>query len=579
MTGKIAASDSDDRWREDPSSRFKQVTQPQPAPQPSPPASSAPPPLQLAPPNARVIGTSDQTQRSDPAPAVVPPQSQATLPETLADHTIEGNERRWQDIVSSARTSSWLLSLAIHLGLLILLALLTFRLGGNDTGIAIEGSRSTSTSDARLESVSVTPDLATDNDQQLDTQVEVNVMQPEKDLATIQTDSVLPKNPLELSEHGLLEGGGGPQVSQMMMYMGGGGMSARTPEGRIKYGEQFGATSESEAAVEQALRWLQTHQQSDGSWSFNLDLAPCGGRCRHGKPASESTPTPKTAATGLALLAFLGAGYTADVGPYQDTVRKGIYYLKSVALETQVGFDWQQGGSMYGHGIATLAMSEAMAMMKINGQVDSDLFHHVQQAANFTTHAQHPNGSWGYTPGRPGDITITGWQVLSLVTAKKAGVQTRSDTFPRAKRFVMSVRDEPRYQFGYNSPKPEKTTTAIGLTLLLYLGQQPGLSFFDRELDRIAERGPTLTNVYHDYYATMALHHIRHRDWEAWNTQLRDHLVRTQSKTGHEAGSWHFSDKWGNVGGRLYTTAMCALILEVYYRYLPLYEAPEEFPL
>ncbi|WP_094411133.1 hypothetical protein [Rhodopirellula sp. MGV] len=302
-------------------------------------------------------------------------------------------------------------------------------------------------------------------------------------------------------------------------------------------------------------------------------------RCRHGKPENESTPTPKTAATGLALLAFLGAGYTSDAGPYQDEVRKGIYYLRSVALETQYGFDWQQGGSMYGHGIALLAMSEAMAMMKINDQFDSDLYHHVSEGANFTTFAQHPNGSWGYTPGRPGDITITGWQVLSLSTAKKAGIETRSDLFARAKRFVMSVRDEPRYEFGYNSPKPERTTTAIGLTLLLYLGQQPGHSFFDQEFDRLVERGPMLTNVYHDYYATMALHHVRHRDWELWNTQVRNHLVRTQATSGHEAGSWHFKDKWGDVGGRLYTTAMCALILEVYYRYLPLYEAPEEFPL
>ncbi|MCC9600093.1 hypothetical protein LOC67_05940 [Stieleria sp. JC731] len=486
---------------------------------------------------------------------------------------------RWIERLGSVRTSSWLVSLAIHLTLLILLAFLTFHLGGSDNGIAIKGAQSTSSTDVTIQSLSVTPDLADDNDQQLDTEVEVNVMQLDKDLAAIRSDTILPVSPMEISESDLLNGGGGPQVSQMMSYMGGGGLSSRTPEGRIKYGEKFGATAESEAAVENALRWLAAHQQSDGSWSFNLDLAPCNGRCKHGKPENETTPTPKTAATGLALLAFLGAGYTADHGPYQEEVRKGIYYLRSVALETQYGYDWQLGGSMYGHGIALLAMSEAMAMMKINDRVDTDLFHHVQKAADFTTFAQHPNGSWGYTPGRPGDITISGWQVLSLVTAKKAGVQTRSDTFPNAKKFVMSVRSEPRYQFGYNSPKPEKTTTAIGLTLLLYLGQQPGMTYFDREFDKIAEAGPTLTNVYHDYYATMALHHVRHRDWEDWNSKLRDHLVRTQGKTGHESGSWHFEDKWGDVGGRLYTTCMCALILEVYYRYLPLYEASEEFPL
>ena len=459
------------------------------------------------------------------------------------------------------------------------MALLTYQLGGNDTGIAIEGAQSKRTFDAPLQSITVSADVSQDNGESIETQVDVQVMNPATDLPSVEMNSVDPNPPIDQSELALHRSGGGRTDRQMMAYLGGGGLSARTPEGRVKYGEKFGATAESEAAVENALRWLVEHQRSDGSWSFDLEIAPCNGRCKNGRSQLEKTPTPTTAATGLALLAFLGAGYTSDHGPYQDTVRKGIYFLRSAAVETQFGYDWQDSGSMYGHGIALLAMSEAMTMAKLNGKVDSDLFHYVNRAAMFTTAAQHDNGSWGYTPGRPGDTTITGWQVLSLVTAKKAGVQTPSFTFPRAKKFLISVQSHPSFQFGYNSPKPERTTTAIALTLMLYLGQQPGMTFFDREFDRIADRGPMLTNVYHDYYATMALHHVRHRDWEIWNTKLRDHLVRTQSQSGHEAGSWHFKDKWGDVGGRLYTTAMCALILEVYYRYLPLYEEPQDFPL
>lgn len=49
-------------------------------------------------------------------------------------------------------------------------------------------------------------------------------------------------------------------------------------------------------------------------------------------------------------------------------------------------------------------------------------------------------------------------------------------------------------------------------------------------------------------------------------------MVKTQAVNGHERGSWHFKDHHGDVGGRLYTTAMAALILEVYYRHLPLYQ-------
>jgi hypothetical protein len=469
--------------------------------------------------------------------------------------------------------------MAVHLVVLIVLALLTYRLGGDDSGVAIEGDWSSGREEAAFESVERSERRAQDDRESTDTPVEVEITQP-ADAASL-AQSVSPRRASALPDQALteLQSGGSPQRSATTMYLGGGGMASRTPEGRVRYGQRYGATAESEAAVENALRWLAAHQRGDGSWSFDLQLAPCNGRCRHGKPAGENTPTPATAATGLALLAFLGAGYTPHTGPYRETVSKGLYYLRDAALETQHGYDWQQAGSMYGHGIALMALSEALGMTKLHGDYDTDLLHHVEQGSRFTTIAQHPGGSWGYTPGSPGDTTITGWQVLSLIGAKKAGVAMRSDTFSRAKAFLMSVRAEPDYAFGYRSAEPKPTTTAIALALLMYLGQRPGHSLFDQAIDEMAARGPTLTNIYHDYYATLALHHVRHRDWESWNEQLRDHLVRSQAKSGHEAGSWHFRDRWGDVGGRLYTTAMCTLTLEVYYRFLPLYEPPPEFPL
>jgi hypothetical protein len=52
---------------------------------------------------------------------------------------------------------------------------------------------------------------------------------------------------------------------------------------------------------------------------------------------------------------------------------------------------------------------------------------------------------------------------------------------------------------------------------------------------------------------------------------MRDQLVNTQEKSGHAAGSWHIPEGWSQQGGRLYCTAMSTMILEVYYRYMPLY--------
>ena len=67
------------------------------------------------------------------------------------------------------------------------------------------------------------------------------------------------------------------------------------------------------------------------------------------------------------------------------------------------------------------------------------------------------------------------------------------------------------------------------------------------------------------------MHHYGGEEWQAWNTQMRDFLTRTQAAEGHESGSWYFSGGQAQRGGRLYVTAMAIMTLEVYYRHLPLY--------
>jgi hypothetical protein len=78
-------------------------------------------------------------------------------------------------------------------------------------------------------------------------------------------------------------------------------------------------------------------------------------------------------------------------------------------------------------------------------------------------------------------------------------------------------------------------------------------------------------NLYYAYYATLALHHYGGEHWDAWNGEIRDFLIRTQSRQGHESGSWYFADDYGDVGGRLLNTALGAMILETPYRIMPLY--------
>ncbi len=63
--------------------------------------------------------------------------------------------------------------------------------------------------------------------------------------------------------------------------------------------------------------------------------------------------------------------------------------------------------------------------------------------------------------------------------------------------------------------------------------------------------------------------------WYRWNAQVRDEIVRRQRPIGHAVGSWDPDDSpYGAKGGRIYSTALATLTLEVYYRYLRLYDEP-----
>ena len=61
---------------------------------------------------------------------------------------------------------------------------------------------------------------------------------------------------------------------------------------------------------------------------------------------------------------------------------------------------------------------------------------------------------------------------------------------------------------------------------------------------------------------------------KAWNPQMKKTLLEMQEKKGTEDGSWAPSDGYGMCAcvGRTMSTALGAMTLEVYYRYLRIYE-------
>ena len=81
----------------------------------------------------------------------------------------------------------------------------------------------------------------------------------------------------------------------------------------------------------------------------------------------------------------------------------------------------------------------------------------------------------------------------------------------------------------------------------MYLGwkkDHPGLDGGTTALDGM---GPSGGNMYYNYYATQVMHHYGGERWERWNGRMRDQLVNSQARAGHEDGSWYFGG--GDHGG------------------------------
>lgn len=355
--------------------------------------------------------------------------------------------------------------------------------------------------------------------------------------------------------------------------VGGAGLEGRGAAAKADLLRRRGGTLASEAAVGQGLKWLAAHQEPKGGWNFDHRDGACNGRCGNPGLMRQST----TGATGLALLPFLGAGQTHLDGEYQEPIGRALDYLvaqMNVNRKHETG-SLIQGAGMYDHAIATIVLCEAYALTH-----DEKLREPAQLALNFIVRAQDPQGGgWRYSPGMPGDTSAVGWQLMALKSGHLAYLHVPQRTVEGAVHFLNSVTSHGGIAYGYVGPEPEirPGTTAVGLLCRMYTGWEKKHAGLRRGVQYLSDHGPSPVNMYFNYYATQVLCHWEGPEWKTWNATMREFLIDAQAKKGHEAGSWFFPasaeghDHGERQGGRLYFTCLATMILEVYYRHLPLY--------
>ena len=111
--------------------------------------------------------------------------------------------------------------------------------------------------------------------------------------------------------------------------------------------------------------------------------------------------------------------------------------------------------------------------------------------------------------------------------------------------------------------------TAEALLCRFLLQEQVDPKTVDEAAQLLLTRRPGTSefNLYYWYYATLALFHAGGDSWSSWNQNLASTLVGSQISSGQLKGSWDPNGVWCGYGGRVYSTAMATLCLEVYYRY------------
>ncbi|MBI1849985.1 MAG: PD40 domain-containing protein [Planctomycetes bacterium] len=358
---------------------------------------------------------------------------------------------------------------------------------------------------------------------------------------------------------------------------------------RNRFGEEkaialrdHGGNEETENAVGAGLRYLARIQKPEGYWGDPDHIDEKYGAVMIGKSA-------------LSLLAFLGAGHTpGSNATHARVAERAVNFLLS-AQDEQTGHFGES--EAYSNGIATYALAECYALTKdakLRAPLERAIRHIVDNQNRGRDARRFGGWSYYYPDGHVFDewprVSITAWQVMALESARLGGIDVPDRVFDDAKTFLLGSYDKRHGYFRY-SQDPERLnsgyrtlpgSTPAALFALSLLGEDPKSSRFEKARGFVLDRAPDgyrytsdadfvergMGNLYFWYYGTLALFRCEGDEWDLWNAKMKRTLLPSQEKD----GSWRPIDIYSRYAGddrndRTYTTAMCVLALEVYYRY------------
>ncbi len=323
-----------------------------------------------------------------------------------------------------------------------------------------------------------------------------------------------------------------------------------------------------DAAVTSALRRLASLQAPSGAWELQVQQQRFFGQRGGGNES--------TAATSLAVMAFLAAGHVPGEGPYGSRIEHAVRWVVDQQHDNGLllNGNGRTHGAMYEHGIATLMLAEVIGMLndadgkRVRTALEKAI-ERILLGQLVDKQARH-EGGWRYNwNSTDSDLSVTGWQLLALRAAKDVGCDVPAENIDMAIDYVKrcSVRSG---GFGYQPGQGSTATRAgTGILCLEVCGDHEA-----RESVAAAEymkNHPLRANdtwfYYGAYYCTVGTFKLGGEHWE----RTRDHVIDTLLAMQNNDGSW--SARGGESrGGIVYATSLSVLALTVDYQYLPIYQ-------
>jgi len=279
--------------------------------------------------------------------------------------------------------------------------------------------------------------------------------------------------------------------------------------------------------------------------------------------AMSSVGVDPTAIVGLAGIAFIADGSLPQNGPYGREVDRILDFILKNCQESGLVASPGYPSPMYGHGFATLFLSEVYGMSP-----RPDLKERLQNAIRLIVQTQNNEGGWRYQPvPQDADLSVTICQVMALRAARNAGIKVPKRTIDRAIDYVKKLQ-EPDGGFAYmmNSRGSGFPRSAAGVACLYYMGEydapeiKRGLKYLMQRLPGKSENSGDYHYFYGNYYATQAMFMSGGDSWAQYWPAIRKELATRQQADG----------SWNDQNGQIYATSMSLIILQVPNRLLPI---------